>query len=62
MPILGAWVTQLVKRPTLGFGSGHGLKVHGFGPLTLLCTDSAEPACDSLSAPRPPPVSLSQNK
>ena len=26
----GAWVAQLVKHPTLGFGSGHSLTVHEF--------------------------------
>ena len=25
----GAWVVQLVKHPTLGFGSGHNLRVLG---------------------------------
>ena len=28
----GAWVAQLVKRPTLDFCSGHDLTVHGFKP------------------------------
>ena len=26
----GTWVAQSVKRPTLGFGSGHDLRVHEF--------------------------------
>ena len=28
----GAWVAPLVKRPTLGFGSGHDLTVHEMEP------------------------------
>ena len=28
----GAWVAQSVKRLTLGFGSGHDLRVRGFEP------------------------------
>ena len=28
----GAWVAQSVKRPTLGFHSGHDLTVHEFQP------------------------------
>ena len=43
----GAWVAPSVKRLTLDFGSGHDLMAHGIG----LCTDSAGPAWDSLSAP-----------
>ena len=55
----GTWVAQSVKRLTLDFGSGHGLKVHGIEPRIGLCADNAEPARDSLfpslsaRAPRP---------
>ena len=42
----GTWVAQSVKRPTLGFGSGHDLTVCGFEPRGA---DSVEPAWDSLS-------------
>ena len=45
----GTWVAQLVKRPTLGFGSGHDLTVRKFKPRVGLCADSAEPAWDPLS-------------
>ena len=44
------------------FSSGHDLRVHGFNPLIGLCTDSAEPASNSLplslSLPAPSPFSL----
>ena len=49
--IWGAWLAQLVRRPTLGCGSGHDLTVHEFKPRIRLCADSAEPAWDSLSLP-----------
>ena len=42
-------MTQLVKHPTLGFGSGHDLLDHEFEPCARLHTDSAELAWDSLS-------------
>ena len=42
-------MAQLVKRPTLGFGSGHDLAVREFEPHIGLCADSAEPAWDSVS-------------
>ena len=45
----GARVAQLVKHPTLDFGSGHDLTVHEFEPHVKFCTGSAEPAWDSLS-------------
>ena len=45
----GAWVAQSVKRPTLDFGSGHDLTVHGFGPHVGCRPASAEPAWDSVS-------------
>ena len=48
-------MSQLVKRLTLGFGSGHDLTVCGFEPRVGLCAGSVEPAWDSLS----PPLSLS---
>ena len=48
-PGWGAWVAQSVKYPTLDFGSGHDLTVHETEPCIRLCTDSAEPAWDSLS-------------
>ena len=38
-----------VKRPTLDFGSGHDLMVGGFEPRVGLCTDTVEPAWDSVS-------------
>ena len=47
----GAWVAQSVERLTLDFSSGHDLTVRGFEPHLGLCTDSAEPAWDSLSLP-----------
>ena len=40
----GAWVAQSVKRPTLGFSSGHDLTVCEFEPHIGLCDDSTEPA------------------
>ncbi|VFV17758.1 Hypothetical predicted protein, partial [Lynx pardinus] len=43
-----AWMTQLVKHPTLDLGSGHDPMVHGFGPLIGLCADGVEAAWDSL--------------
>ena len=44
------WVAQLVKRPTLDFGSAHDLTVCGIEPHLRLCADSAstELAWDSL--------------
>ena len=45
----GAWVAQSVERMTLGFGSGRDLMVPGFKPYVGFCTDSVEPAWDSLS-------------
>ena len=35
---------QLVKHPTLDFGSGHDLTVHGIELHVGLCDDSTEPA------------------
>ena len=42
-------MAQLVKHPTLDFGSGHDLMVHEFESHVGLCTDSLEPAWDSVS-------------
>ena len=53
--IWGAWVAQLVKHPTLDFGSGHDLTVFGFKPHVRLCTGSREPAWNSLSPLCPSP-------
>ena len=47
LPFGGHLVAQLVKRPTLVFGSGHDLSVHEFESHVSLCSDSAEPAWDS---------------
>ena len=61
----GAWVAQSVKGPALGSCSGHDLMVHEFEPCVRLCTDSVEPARDSLSVSLCPSTStlcLSQNK
>ena len=44
-------VAQLVKCPTLDFGSDHDLTVCEFEPRIGLCADSAEPAWDYLSLP-----------
>ena len=35
---------QLVKSPSLDFGSGHNLMVCEFEPHTGFCTDGVEPA------------------
>ena len=57
----GAGVPQLVKRPTLGFSSGHDLTACEFEPHIGLCTDSTEPASSSLSPSlsAPPLLALS---
>ena len=44
----GAWVSQSVKHPTLGFSSGHDLMVCEFKPLIRLCADTVESAWNSL--------------
>ena len=53
----GAWVPQAVKRPTLGFSSGHDLTVPEFEPRTELCTGSrvhvVQILCTHLSLPLP---------
>ena len=40
-----------VKRPILGFGSGHDLAICEFEPHIGLHADGAEPAGNSLSLP-----------
>ena len=44
-------MTQSVKYPALGFGSGHNPTVCEFEPHVGFCTNSADPAWDSLSLP-----------
>ena len=43
------WGAQLAKHLILDFDSGHDLTVHKFKPCIGLCSDSMEPAWDSLS-------------
>ena len=54
----GAWVARPVKRPTLGYGSGHHLTVREFEPRVRLCADGPEPAWDPLSLPLSAPPLL----
>ena len=61
-------MAQLVKRPALDFGypaldfnSVHDLIACGSEPCFGLCTDSAEPAWDSLSLPLSAPPALKIN-
>ena len=49
----GAWVTQSVKHPILGFSSGHDLMIQEFEPCI-----SADPTWDSLSPLSAPPPRL----
>ena len=42
-------MAQLVKHPTLSFGSGHDLMVRGIQPYVRLLTDSMQPAWYSFS-------------
>ena len=49
---------QSVKCLTLGFGSGHDLRVCEFEPCIRLHDDSVEPAWDSLSPSLLLPLSL----
>ena len=49
--MLGAWVAQWVKHPTLDFGLGHDLTVYGFEPQVGLCTDACLGFSLLLSAP-----------
>ena len=64
----GTWVALSVKRPTLGFGSGHYLTFCKSESNVGLCAGSVESAWDSLSLPLSPPpphlccLYLSQNK
>ena len=65
--VRGPGVTQVVKHPTLGFGSGHDLRICECEPCVRLCADSPEPAWDSLSLLSLPlpclyPLSLSLSK
>ena len=46
---LGYLVAQSVKHPSLDFGSGHDLTIHGIEPCLGLGADSAESASLSLS-------------
>ena len=60
-------MAQSVKRPVLGFGSGHDLIVCVFEPRDRLCMDSMESAISlslslSLSASPWLALSLSKNK
>ena len=53
-------MAQSVEHPTLDFGSGHDLTVHGIEPHIKLCTGSMEPTWDSLSPSLfAPPLTLS---
>ena len=64
----GACVAPSVEQPTLSFGSGQDLMVHGFESHIRFHADSTEPAWDPLPPPpsaSSPPMcfgSLSQNK
>ena len=40
--VRGAWVAQLVKRPTFDLGLGHDLTVFGFEPQVQLCINGME--------------------
>ena len=51
-------MAQLVKRLTLGLGSGHDIEVWKFESHVGLCAASVEPASNSLSLS----LSLSQSK
>ena len=57
-------VAQSVKHPTLDFCSGRDLMFCEIEPRVRLCTDSAEPARDSLCPPLSAPATLafSQSK
>ena len=56
--IRGACVAQSVKRPTLGFSSGHELTVCELKSHIRLSADSTEPAWDSLSSSLSLPLSF----
>ena len=51
-------MAQSVKHPTLDLGSGHDLMVHEIESQVVLCTDSIEPAWDSLSPSLSVPLSM----
>ena len=55
----GAWAAQWVKCPALDFGSGHDRPVREFEPCIGLCTDSAEPAWESVTPSLCPSPTLS---
>ena len=46
-------MAQSLEHQTLDFGSGHDLTVPEIKPRVRFCTDSMEPAWDSLSLPPP---------
>ena len=50
-------MAQLVKCPTLDFGSGHDLMVRGIEPCVGFWDGSKEPASDSLSLSPSPSLS-----
>ena len=52
-------MAQSGKRPTVDFDSGRDFTVYGFEPCMGLCTDSREPAWDSLSLPLSLPLPVS---
>ena len=49
----GTWVALSVTCLTLGFGSGHDLKVPEFKPQVRLHADKEKPGWDFLSVPLP---------
>ena len=53
------WLSQLGIQILISAQSGHDLPVHGIKPCIRHCTDSAEPAWDSLSVPLLLTLSLS---
>ena len=56
-------MTQLVKLPTIDFGSGHGLAVHEIEPHVRICADSTGFSLSpSLCAPFPLALSIKINK
>ena len=61
-PWAAAWVAQWVEHPTLDFGSGHDLTVHGIEPQVGLHADNREPAWDSVSASVSHSLSVKINK
>ena len=58
----GTWVAQLIKRPTLDFGSGHDLMVPQIEPHVSLYADSLKPAWDSPSLPLSKQTNKQTNK